>query len=101
MKRVVGIAGDRFCWRPDMGTHFVGTSRMPPPSPEALALGLRPWLGCRLLEGGEVVGYGASADSYDSRYLDPFVRPSYGGSIANSEVCTELSRFEFTHQESR
>lgn len=71
MKRVVGIAGDRFCWRPDMGTHFVGTSRMPPPSPEALALGLRPWLGCRLLEGGEVVGYGASADSYDSRYLGP------------------------------
>jgi type IV secretory pathway protease TraF len=71
MKRVVGTAGDRFCWRRDMGTHLLGTRRLPPPSPEALALGLRPWPGCRLLKSGEVVGYGASPDSYDSRYLGP------------------------------
>lgn len=71
MKRVVGTAGDAFCWRPDLGTHLLGTRRLPRPSPQALALGLRPWPGCRLLERGEVVGYGASPDSYDSRYLGP------------------------------
>ena len=26
MKRVVGTAGDRFCWRPEIGTHFVGVA---------------------------------------------------------------------------
>ena len=71
MKRVVGTAGDRFCWRPEIGTHVVGARRMPSPSPEALRLGLKPWAGCRVLEPGEVVGYGASRDSYDSRYLGP------------------------------
>ena len=71
MKRVVGTAGDRFCWRPEIGTHFVGARRMPPPSPDALELGLQPWQGCGVLEHGEVVGYGRSPDSYDSRYLGP------------------------------
>ena len=53
MKRVVGTAGDRFCWRPEIGTHFVGVRRMPPPSPDALELGLQPWQGCRVLAPGE------------------------------------------------
>ena len=71
MKRVVATAGDRFCWRPEIGTHFVGVRRMPPPSPATLELGLQPWRGCRVLEPGEVAGYGRSPDSYDSRYLGP------------------------------
>ena len=71
MKRVVATAGDRFCWRPEIGTHLVGVARMPPPSSVALELGLQPWQGCRVLGPGEVVGYGHSPDSYDSRYLGP------------------------------
>ena len=71
MKRVVGIAGERFCWRPEFGTHLVGATRMPPPSPDALKLGLQPWQGCRALAPGEIAVYGRSPDSYDSRYLGP------------------------------
>ena len=71
MKRVVATAGDRFCWRPEIGTHQVGARRLPPPSPDALALGLQPWPGCRVLAPGEIVGYGFSPDSYDSRYFGP------------------------------
>ena len=48
MKRVVGTPGDRFCWWPEIGTHVVDARRMPPPSPEARELGLRPWQGCRI-----------------------------------------------------
>ena len=55
-KRVVATAGDRFCSRPELGTHVVGARPMPSPSPEALRLGLKPWAGCRVLEPGEVVG---------------------------------------------
>ncbi|MDP9144441.1 MAG: S26 family signal peptidase [Actinomycetota bacterium] len=79
MKRVVATAGDRFCWRPEIGTHFVGVRRMPPPSPDALDLGLQPWQGCRVLAPGEVAGYGRSPDSYDSRYLGPITETQLWG----------------------
>ena len=71
MKRVVATAGDRFCWRPEIGTHAVGDQPMPPPSADALRLGLRSWQGCRVLAPGEIIGYGQGPDSYDSRYLGP------------------------------
>ena len=71
MKRVEGTAGDLFCWRPDLGTHVLAGRIMPPPDPAAQQLGLEPWRGCHRLVAGEVVGYGQSPDSYDSRYLGP------------------------------
>ena len=71
MKRVVATAGDSFCWRPEIGTHTVGDQPMPPPSADALRLGLRSWQGCRVLAPGEIIGYGQGPDSYDSRYLGP------------------------------
>jgi type IV secretory pathway protease TraF len=71
MKRVEGTAGELFCWRPELGTHTLNDRVMPPPDPAALELGLVPWRGCRRLAAGELVGYGQSPDSYDSRYLGP------------------------------
>jgi type IV secretory pathway protease TraF len=71
MKQVAGTAGALFCWRPDLNTHELDGRLMPQPHPLASSLGLTPWPGCRVLERGEVVGYGRSADSYDSRYLGP------------------------------
>ena len=41
---------------------------MPPPSPEAEAAGLAVWKGCVTLGPGQIVGYGRTPDSYDSRY---------------------------------
>ena len=79
MKRVVATAGDRFCWRPEIGTHIVGDQPMPPPSADVLRLGLQPWQGCRVLAPGEVAAYGHSPDSYDSRYLGPINEMSLWG----------------------
>ena len=79
MKRVVATAGDRFCWRPEIGTHVVGVERMPPPSLDALEMGLQPWQGCRVLAPGEVAAYGRSPDSYDSRYLGPITETQLWG----------------------
>jgi type IV secretory pathway protease TraF len=70
-KRVRGVAGDLFCWRPDLGTHTLNGVAMPAPTTRAKALGIPIWTGCRSLEPGEVVGYGDSPDSYDSRYFGP------------------------------
>lgn len=69
MKRVRGTEGDRFCWRPDLGTHVLNGTAMPRPDPLAEGLGLEPWHGCKVLGPGELVAYGNSPDSYDSRYL--------------------------------
>lgn len=71
MKRIEGVAGDAYCWRPDLGTQTLNGRPMPPPAPAARALGIPVWLGCRMLQAGEIVGYGSSPDSYDSRYLGP------------------------------
>lgn len=71
LKRVAGVGGASFCWRPELGTHTLDGRTMPPPLPEAIARGIPVWHGCRRLAGNEVVGYGESADSYDSRYLGP------------------------------
>ena len=70
MKRVAGIAGDRYCWHAELGTHELAGRAMPPPSPLARRLGVPVWTGCRRLGPGEVVGYGEGA-SYDSRHLGP------------------------------
>lgn len=71
MKRVAAVAPASYCWREDLGTHTLNGKRMPPPSRLALVIGVPVWKGCRRLEPGEVVGYGDSEDSYDSRYLGP------------------------------
>lgn len=71
MKQVVGVAGDTYCWHPDRYQHALNGEWMPGPSDVALQLGIEIWEGCRTLEPGEVVGYGAGSDSYDSRYLGP------------------------------
>ena len=52
---------------------------MPPPDPAAQQLGLEPWRGCHRLVVGEVVGYGQSPDSYDSRYLGPIAESRLWG----------------------
>lgn len=71
MKTVEGVGGARFCWDPRRGIHRLDGRPMPPPHPLAIRLGIPVWRGCRVLEIGEVVGYGRSADSYDSRYFGP------------------------------
>ena len=71
MKRVEGVAGDLFCWRPDLGTDTLNGRPMPAPSPMAHRLGIPVWRGCRRLQAGEIVGYGRTVDSYDSRYFGP------------------------------
>jgi type IV secretory pathway protease TraF len=68
MKRVVGVEGDTFCWDPAIDTHRLNGRPMPPPSPEAEAMGLAVWEGCVTLGPGQIVGYGRTPDSYDSRY---------------------------------
>jgi type IV secretory pathway protease TraF len=70
MKRVEGVAGELYCWRPALGTHELAGRLMPPPSRLARALGVPVWRGCRRLGPGEIVGYGAGA-SYDSRHIGP------------------------------
>src|SRR3954447_13959196 len=87
LKRVEGVAGDRYCWDPAAGTHRLGGRPMPPPDPGAAALGIPVWEGCATLGPGQVVGYGRSPDSYDSRYFGPVdtgrlwgvYRPVWGG----------------------
>jgi type IV secretory pathway protease TraF len=69
MKRAVGIAGDRYCWDAAIGTHRLNGQTMPPPVHDVP--GLEPWRGCVTLAADQVVGYGISASSYDSRYLGP------------------------------
>lgn len=71
LKRVEGVAGDVYCWRSDLGTHTLSGRAMPRPLPEAVAMGIPVWKGCRTLGAGEIVGYGQSATSYDSRYFGP------------------------------
>lgn len=71
MKRVAATAGSLFCWREAKGTHEIDGRRMPPPHPLARTVGLEPWRGCRKIEAGELVGYGQSPDSFDSRYRGP------------------------------
>lgn len=71
MKTVLGVAGDVYCWDEAQGTQLLNGRPMPPPDPAARQLGIPVWQGCRQLEPGEVVGYGQSPDSYDSRYFGP------------------------------
>lgn len=84
MKRVEGMPGDLYCWDEAAGTHRLNGRPMPPPSPAALAMGLEPWRGCRRLAEGEIVGYGDSPDSYDSRYapLGPVAMARLAGRYA-------------------
>lgn len=79
LKRVEGVTGDLYCWDAAAGTHLLNGRAMPPPDPRARAMGLLPWQGCRRLEPGEIVGYGQSADSYDSRYLGPVATDHLAG----------------------
>lgn len=71
LKRVEAVGGERYCWREDLNTHVVDDRPMPPPSPQAVAMGIPVWKGCRNLEADELVGYGRSATSWDSRYTGP------------------------------
>lgn len=72
MKRAAGLAGDRYCWDYHAGTHELNGRSMPPPDPESVRLGIPVWKGCETLAADEVVLYGRTPDSYDSRYLGPF-----------------------------
>lgn len=71
MKEVKAVGGARYCWRPDLGTHTLNGGSMPPPLPAARQLGVPVWDGCRTIDRDEVVLYGQSAESFDSRYLGP------------------------------
>ena len=71
MKRVAGLPGDRYCWNDQAGTHELDGRPMPPPDPDATGLGVPVWKGCETLAPDEVVLYGRTPDSYDSRYLGP------------------------------
>lgn len=71
VKRAVGIGGDHYCWDPALGTQRLNGRAMPAPLPEAIGMGIPVWRGCRTLSADEVVGYGETPDSYDSRYLGP------------------------------
>ena len=71
MKRVEATAGAVYCWRADLGTHTLDGRVMPAPLPEAIAMGVPVWKGCGAVPAGEIVGYGISRDSYDSRYFGP------------------------------
>jgi type IV secretory pathway protease TraF len=71
MKTVAGVAGDVYCWDERLGTQRLNGRPMPSPDPPASRLGIPVWHGCRRLAPGEVVGYGRSPDSYDSRYFGP------------------------------
>lgn len=71
LKRVEGVAGDRYCWDPVAGTQVLNGRAMPPPDPAAAVLGIPVWKGCVTLGPGEVVGYGRTPDSYDARFLGP------------------------------
>jgi type IV secretory pathway protease TraF len=71
LKRVEGVPGDRYCWNDAAGTHELNGRPMPPPDPDSVALGIPVWKGCVTLGYGQVVGYGRTPDSYDSRYFGP------------------------------
>lgn len=71
MKRVEGVAGSVYCWRADLGTHTLNGRVMPAPDARAERIGLKVWKECRALRPGEIVGYGVSSDSFDSRYRGP------------------------------
>lgn len=71
IKRVEGVAGDRYCWDERLGTQTLNGRPMPPPWPEAITMGVPVWTGCHVLAGDEIVGYGDSTDSYDARYFGP------------------------------
>ena len=58
------------------GTHRLNGRPMPPPDPDAAALGIPVWKGCGTLGPDEVVLYGRTPDSYDSRYLGPVRDPA-------------------------
>src|SRR4051794_24428577 len=77
MKRVEGVAGDRYCWDESLGTHRLNGRPMPPPDPDSAGLGIPVWKGCVTLGPGQVVAYGRTADSYQP--VDKFVvrRSSY------------------------
>jgi type IV secretory pathway protease TraF len=81
MKRVVGVAGDTYCWRSDFDTHTLNDTLMPAPSALARDIGIPIWRGCKVLEQGEVVGYG-KGESYDSRHLGPVKEAELWGAYA-------------------
>src|SRR3954465_11725789 len=79
LKRVAGKAGDRYCWNGQAGSHELNGRLMPAPDPEAASLGIGVWKGCGTLAADEVVLYGRTPDSYDSRFLGPVhVRDLWG-----------------------
>ena len=69
LKRVAGVAGDTYCWDPELRTQRLNGRPMPAPLPAAVEAGLRPWTGCQRLAPGQVVGYGDSPGSWDSRFF--------------------------------
>jgi len=71
LKRVAGLPGDHYCWNSEAGTHELNGRLMPAPDPEAASLGIAVWKGCGTLAADEVVLYGRTPDSYDSRFLGP------------------------------
>jgi type IV secretory pathway protease TraF len=79
LKRVVGVAGDTYCWDPGLRTQRLNGAPLPPPFPGAVALGITPWTGCQRLAPGQVVGYGDSPGSYDSRFFGPVAESALAG----------------------
>lgn len=71
LKRVEGVGGGRFCWRPGERRHYVNDRPMPVIPPEAVRAGLPVWHGCRVLEADEVVGFGDHHLAYGSQYFGP------------------------------
>ena len=76
LKRVEGVAGDRFCWSEQEGRHYINDRPMPVLSPlaydlEALVPEFSIWRGCRVLEPGEIAGFGEGSLSHGSAYLGP------------------------------
>ena len=74
LKRVEGVAGDRFCWHD--GRHWINDRPMPALDPLAFDLerrldGFTIWRGCRVLVPGEIAGFGADGLSYGSGFFGP------------------------------
>jgi type IV secretory pathway protease TraF len=79
MKRVEGVAGDTYCWDAQAGSQRLNGRLMPGPHPKAAELGIDVWRGCRALLPGEIVGYGQSDTSFDSRYFGPVLETRLTG----------------------
>ena len=74
LKRVEGVAGDRFCWHD--GRHWINDRPMPKLDPLAFELerrhpGFTIWRGCRTLAADEIAGFGDGPLAYGSGFFGP------------------------------